>query len=151
MSTVIESPTGPGLGAGEPQPNTVAVIAAVLTGIAVALCGLLFYWASLLPDSVADVRQLESNSPEQLRLLILGCSTGVLAFIAWVLCFVGLLVPNRTRSLAAVSGVISSVILFGIFGVMVLGAFLNPPAPPGIPPADTESTDAVAPIADQSA
>ncbi|MCR9201724.1 MAG: hypothetical protein NXI04_24020 [Planctomycetaceae bacterium] len=143
MPTSIESPTGSGLTSPEPLPNTVAVIAAVLTGISVALCGLLFYWVALLPAGIEDVAQLESDSPDQLRILILGGSTAVLTLVAWVLCVVGLIMPRRTRFLAAVSGVIASGLLFGLFGVVILGAMLNPTLPPPTvdSPPETVSAD----------
>ena len=142
MSTPIESPTGSGLTVPEPLPNTVAVIAAVLTGISVALCGLLFYWVALLPAGIEDVARLESDSPDQLRILILGGSTAVLTLVAWVLCVVGLVMPGRTRFLAAVSGVIASGLLFGLFGVVILGTMLNPAQPEPAPPVAEESSPA---------
>lgn len=144
MSTAIESPTGSGLNPPEPQSNTVAVIAAVLTGISVALCGLLFYWLTLLPAGIEDVARLESDSPDQLRILILGGSTAVLTLVAWVLSLVGLVMPGRTRFLAAISGLISGGLLFGLFGVVIVGTMLNPtaPAPPDVvAPAAAESAD----------
>lgn len=145
MSTALESPTNPGLNPPEPQPNTVAVIGAVLTGISVALCGLLFYWVSLLPVTIEGVAALESDAPEQLRILILSGATGVLSLVAWCLCVVGLVIPGRTRFLAAVASLISTCVLFGLFGVVFLGALLNPavPAPPD-PRSATESTDSAA-------
>jgi hypothetical protein len=64
-----------------------------------------------------------------LRLLILGCSTAVLVVVAFVLCVVGMFLPNRPRALAIVGTALSVLILLGVFGVLIVGVIMNPDRP----------------------
>ena len=125
--SVIESPSSAGLSIKPtPGPNTVGLIGCILTGVSVCLAILLFFLAGQLPDGIEEFQQLENDTPTQLRLLILGCTTAVLAGVSFLLCVVGLFLPNRTRLLDATGTVISASLLFGVFGVLVLGAVMNP-------------------------
>lgn len=111
--------------------NTVALIGVVLAGIAVAMVAVLFILAEQQPDDVSTFRrQLGTDTPAQLRLLILGCTAAVLTVVAFALCAVGLLLPNRPRLLAVVGVGISLLLLLGVFGVVVAGALMNPPPAP---------------------
>ena len=115
--------------------NTVATIGAILCGGAVSLCGLLFFLVDQLPDGIEEFRQLESDTPAQLRLLILGCSAALLTVVAFVLCVVGLILPNRPRLLAALGTTVSLALLMGLFGVLLVGALMNPLAKAASPDA----------------
>ena len=106
--------------------NTVSLIGFILALVAVALCGLLFWGVSQLPAEVgAFEEQLQTDTPAQLQLLILGCSTGLLLTISLILCVVGLFLPNRPRTLAWVGTGISAVFLVGIFGVLLAGVVIS--------------------------
>lgn len=112
--------------------NTVALIGVILAAVASVLVALLFWVVSQKPDDIATFQeQLGTNTPAQLRLLILGCSAALLMFIAFVLCAVGLVLPNRPRTLAAAGTGITLLLLLGIFGVVVIGTVLNPKPVPG--------------------
>lgn len=132
--------------------NTVALIGTIIAVVAVVLCGLMFLLASQLPSQEATVPQLSVDTPAQLRLLIVGCSTAVLAFVALILCVVGLFLPNRPRLLAAVGATVSLLLLLGVFGVLLIGAMLNPVQSPKTNaataadsvPADNRQEEAVA-------
>lgn len=108
------------------ETNTVAVVGVVLVGLTIFLCGLLFWLVSQLPSGIDDFRTLKENTPAQMRLLVLGCSTAVLALVSLVVCLFGSLLPNRPRLLASVGALISAMILLGVFGVLIVGAVLNP-------------------------
>ena len=105
--------------------NTVALIGVILLGVAVALCVLLFVLLSHLPDNVEEVRQLTATGPAQLRLLILVCATGVLNVVAFLLCAVGLIVPDRPRLLATIGTLVSLTMLLFFFGALAAGTALN--------------------------
>ena len=119
-----ESPDNPDI-AGRSVSNTVALIGVILLGVAVALCGLLLVLLSHLPDNVAEVRQLNATGPAQLRLLILVCAAGVLNVVAFLLCAVGLIVPDRPRLLATIGTAGSLTLLLGFFGALAVGTALN--------------------------
>jgi hypothetical protein len=73
----------------------------------------------------AEVTQQAENS-QRLQVLLLASATVMLNLVGLVLNVVGLLVPNRPRSIA-VCGMILSLLLFaGVFGVMAVGALLTP-------------------------
>ena len=109
--------------------NTVSLIGFILALVAVALCAVLFWGVSRLPaETTAFEEQLESDTPAQLQLLILGCSTALLLAIALILCLVGLFLPNRPRTLAWLGTGISAVLLVGVFGVLLVGTLISPPA-----------------------
>ncbi|MEQ9407862.1 MAG: hypothetical protein RIK87_09040 [Fuerstiella sp.] len=112
--------------------NTVALIGLILAVLAALLCVLLFILVERLPAEISVFQEeLDGDRPAQLRLLILGCSTAVLAVVALILCVVGLFVQHRPRLLAAVGTTISLVLLLGIFGVLLVGSLMNPePRPP---------------------
>ena len=112
-----------------PVSNTVALIGVILLGVAIGLCGLLMVQLDHLPDGVEEVRELSATGPAQLRLLILVCAAGVLNVVAFLLCSVGLLLPNRPRLLASIGTAGSLLLLLGFFGVLAVGALMNPPPP----------------------
>lgn len=144
--SVIESPSSAGLSApASPGPNTVGLIGAILTGVSVCLLIFLFVLVGQLPDGIEEFQQLENDTPAQLRLLILGCTTAVLASVALLLCVIALFLPNRTRLLAATGTVISAAIVFGVFGVLILGAVMNP-----LQTAEETFTDPAPAASDQS-
>lgn len=126
MSTSLNSPSNSGQSIAPQEANTVAVIGASLVGVTICLCGLLFWLVSQLPDGIEEFQTLENNTPAQMRLLVLGCSTALLTIVSLVLCLVGLVLPNRPRFLATVGALAAGLILLGIFGVLVVGAVLNP-------------------------
>ncbi len=130
----------------ENAPNTVALIGFVLTAIAATSCVILFSLADQLPASIEEFQQMETGTSVQLRLLILGCSTGMLAFVGFVLCVIGLLLPRRTRVLATVGTSVSGFILLGVFGTLLIGTWLNPVTEepvPEEPSTDAQSTEEV--------
>ena len=142
MTTIkTTAPTPNESDAFENAPNTVALIGFVLTGIAATACIVLFYMADQLPASIEEFRQMETGTSTQLRLLILGCSTGLLAFVGFVLCVIGLLLPRRTRVLATVGTCLSGFILLGVFGTLLIGTWLNPVTEEPVPV--EQSTDEV--------
>ncbi|MEZ6130943.1 MAG: hypothetical protein R3C59_19920 [Planctomycetaceae bacterium] len=108
-----------------PVSNTVAVIGLILIGVATAMCVLLFAMARQLPSPIVDFQKAADGTPAQLRLLILGCSTAVLVMVAFVLCAVGMFLPNRPRLAAAVGTVLSLLLLLGVFGVLLVGVLMN--------------------------
>lgn len=66
------------------------------------------------------------NEGRRLRVLLLASTTAMLNLVGLVLSVVGLFVPKRPR-MVAVCGTILSLLLFaGIFGVMAVGALMNP-------------------------
>ena len=115
----------------ESAPNTVAVIGTVLACASTAMCALMFSMADQMPAEISKFKLLETGSPDQLRLLILGCSTAVLSFVAFVLCLIGLVQPNRPRALASIGTALSGSLLMGVFGTLLLGTLLN--ARPQVP------------------
>jgi len=108
--------------------NSVGVIGLILVGVATLMCALMFAMANQLPDPFIDFQKAADNTPAQLRLLILGCSTAVLVMVAFVLCVVGLFLPNRPRLAATIGTVLSLLLLLGVFGVMLVGVLMNPGA-----------------------
>lgn len=108
------------------ESNTVALLGVILIGVAIGLCGLLFAMANHLHDGIPEFNAQDANSPVHLRLLILGCSTAVLSLVAFILCTVGLFLPNRPRMLAAIGLVLSLFVLLGVFGVLLVGVLMNP-------------------------
>ena len=107
----------------------VAVVAVVV--VAIVLLVLLFFVANQLPDDIeAFQKNLSTDTPAQLRILILGCSIAVLTLVAFVLCVVGLFLPRRPRLLAGAGAIISFLILAGVFGVLLVGGLMNPDQPP---------------------
>ena len=125
MASIIESRSAQDIS--ETPPNTVALIGVVLAGVSSALCLLLFSMADQMPDNVTEFQQLETGTPGQLRLLILGCSTAVLTLVAFILCLIGLVIPDRRRVLACLGTCLSGCILLGVFGTLLIGAWMNPP------------------------
>lgn len=125
------------------MPNAVALIGVILVGVAAALCALMFALTNQLPDGMAEFSESGNNSPAHLRLLILGCSTAVLVVVALVLCVVGMFLPNRSRVLPIVGTVLSVLMLLGVFGVLVVGVVMNPPAPV---PAEVDELPVVQPV-----
>ncbi len=107
--------------------NTVALIGVILACLSVILLVVLFVVAGQLPDDINEFqRRLSADTPSQLRLLILSCSIAVLTLVAFVLCLVGLFLPRRPRLLAGIGVGISFLILAGVFGVLLVGAMINP-------------------------
>ena len=129
IAMTTESPENAGLTAAT-VPNTVALIGVILLTVAIALCVLLFVLANRLPNGVEEIRQLKSTGPAQLQLLILLCSTAVLTLVAFLLCAVGLFLPDRPRLLASIGTSISLIMLLGVFGVLAVGTLMNPQIPP---------------------
>ena len=126
-----------------PLSNTVAVIGLILVGVAGFLCAVMFAIADQLPADSREFRELMNNTPTQLRLLILGCSAGVLVVVAFVLCVVGLFLPNRPRLAATIGTTLSLLLMLGVFGVMIVGVLLNPaPDPPEPSVSPAVATDA---------
>ena len=111
--------------------NTVALIGVILAGVSVGLVVLLFALAAQQPAEMEQFGQhLQADTPAQLRLLIVGFSAAILTLVSAFLCVLGLFLPNRPRLLAAIGTGISGVMLLGVFGVAIVGAVLNPAAPP---------------------
>lgn len=111
--------------------NTVAVIGIVLACVAAVMVGLLFLLVEQQPDEIGSFEdKLGADTPAQFRLVILGCTAAVLAVVSLILCTVGLFLPNRPRILATVGAAISLVLLLGVFGVVLVGALINPAAQP---------------------
>lgn len=95
------------------------LISLILTLVSMGLCAIMFLLANGLPNNPADFNN-ETTTPDQLRLLILGCSTAVLAIVALIMSVVALLLPDRSRTMALISATGSFMILLGVFGVIVL-------------------------------
>lgn len=128
----------------DPQPvtesNTVALIGFIMLLVSVGACGLLFFLAERLPDSIDKFADVPADSPAKLALIIVGSTTAVLALVAVVLSAVGFFLPNRPRTLAVVGCIGGCVLLSGIFGVLALGILMNPTLPSdGQPPETSES------------
>lgn len=117
--------------------NSVALIGLVLICVAIGLCVLLFGMANQLPDKITEFSDIKQNSPTHLRLLILSCSTAVLVVVSFVLCVVGLFLPDRPRGMAIVGTSLSLLVMLGVFGVLTLGVVMNPAAEamPAVPEA----------------
>ena len=126
MSTAKPTPSQTADPAGPAESNTVALIGVVLVGVTIGMCGLLFWLVNQLPDGQSEFRILENDTPAQMRLLVLGGSTAVLTVVSLILCLIGLVLPNRPRLLASVGALVSGTMLLGIFGVLIVGAVLNP-------------------------
>ncbi|MCH2212473.1 MAG: hypothetical protein MK110_14300 [Fuerstiella sp.] len=63
---------------------------------------------------------------QRFQVLLLGIATFVLNLTGLVLCVIGLFVPNRPKTVA-ICGTVLSVLLFaGVFGVIAVGALLDP-------------------------
>jgi len=73
----------------------------------------------------AQVAQNEENS-QRLQVLLLASATAMLNLVGLVLNVIGLLVPNRPRSVAVCGTILSTLLFAGVFGVMAVGALLNP-------------------------
>lgn len=114
--------------------NSVALIGLVLICVAIGLCVLLFGMANQLPDKITEFSDIKQNSPTHLRLLILSCSTAVLVIVSFVLCVVGLFLPNRPRGMAIAGTSLSLLVMLGVFGVLTLGVVMNPRAESVLPP-----------------
>jgi len=78
---------------------------------------------------VAEAELVEAKTAVvQLQVLLLTIATAVLNLVGLVLSIAGLFVPNRPRTVA-VCGMILALLLFaGVFGVVAVGALLNPVA-----------------------
>ncbi|MCH2202122.1 MAG: hypothetical protein MK102_09135 [Fuerstiella sp.] len=63
---------------------------------------------------------------QRLQVLLLGIATFVLNLTGLVLCVIGLFVPSRTRVVAICGTILSLLLLAGVFGVISVGALLNP-------------------------
>lgn len=127
MSAANETSVAEDGGQPRSDPNTVALIGVILNAVAVLFCVLLFSLAAGLPaDRTQFQQQLEADSPEKLRLLIVACCAALLLTISLTLSVVGLFLPNRPRLLAAIGTVTSVVLLAGIFGTLVIGVLLSP-------------------------
>lgn len=110
---------------GTAVPNTVALIGVILNGVAIVFCGLMFLLASELPaDRQQFQEQLAADTPEKLRLLIVGCCAALLLVVSLVLCLVGLFLPGRPRLLAVLGTATSFVLLAGIFGTLLIGVMI---------------------------
>lgn len=123
MSEAAKNPTsnGPAAAAADlpNQFNTVGLISLILAVVSMGLCVVMFLLADSLPNDPAGFHN-DTTTPAQLRLLILGCSTAVLATVALVMSVIALLMPNRSKTMALLSAAGSSVILLGVFGVIIL-------------------------------
>lgn len=75
----------------------------------------------------ADVAQKAEDS-QRLQVLLLASATAMLNLVGLVLSIIGLLVPNRPRSIAVCGTILSLLLFAGVFGVMAVGALLNPVA-----------------------
>ncbi len=127
MTSLIESRSSQnGTDSHEVVPNTVALIGVVLAAVSVAFCALLFSMVDQMPDRIKDFQELETGTAAQLRLLILGCSTALLAFVAFVLCLIALILPGRPRVLASLGTCLSGCILLGVFATLLVGTWMNP-------------------------
>lgn len=108
----------------ESEPfNTVGLISLILTAVSGGLCGVMFFLANGLPDNPADFID-DATTPAQLRLLILACSTGLLAIVGFVMGLIALLLPNPNKKMALVAVVGATFILLGVFGVIVLAIIM---------------------------
>jgi len=108
----------------EAQPfNTVGLISLILTAVSGGLCTVMFWLADGLPDNPADFSD-EATTPAQLRLLILACSTGLLAVVAFVMGLVALLLPNPNKTMALLAVVGSTLILLRVCGVIILAIIM---------------------------
>ena len=63
---------------------------------------------------------------QQLQVLLLASTMAVLNFLGLLLSIAGLFVPNHPRTVAIFSTVLSLLLFGGVFGVMAVGALLNP-------------------------
>ena len=75
----------------------------------------------------AEVAQKAADS-QQLQVLLLASATAMLDLVGLVLSIIGLFVPNRPRSIAVCGTILSLLLFAGVFGVMAVGALLNPVA-----------------------
>lgn len=108
----------------EIQPfNTLGLISLILTAVSGGLCGIMFFLANSLPDNPAEFSD-EATTPAQLRLLILACSTGLLAIVAFVMGLIALLLSNPNKKMALMAVVGSTCILLGVFGVIILAIIM---------------------------
>ena len=108
----------------ESEPfNTVGLISLILTTVSAGLCAVMFFLANGLPDNPADFSD-DATTPAQLRLLILACSTGLLAIVGFVMGLIALLLPNPNKKMALVAVVGATLILLGVFGVIVLAIIM---------------------------
>jgi hypothetical protein len=73
----------------------------------------------------AEVSQKAEDS-QRLQVLLLASATAMLNLVGLVLSIIGLLVPNRPRSIAVCGTILSLLLFAGVFGVMAVGALLNP-------------------------
>lgn len=106
------------------QPfNTLGLISLILTAVSGGLCGVMFFLANSLPDNPAEFTD-EATTPAQLRLLILACSTGLLAIVAFVMGLIALLLSNPNKKMALLAVVGSTFILLGVFGVIILAIIM---------------------------
>ncbi len=106
------------------QFNTVGLISFILTVVAGGLCAIMFYLANGLPNSPANFGDA-ATTPAQLRLLILACSTGLLATVAFVMGLIALLLPNPNKKMALLAVIGSTFILLGVFGVVILAIIMT--------------------------
>jgi len=74
-----------------------------------------------------EVAQKAEDS-QRLQVLLLASATAMLNLVGLVLSTIGLLVPNRPRSIAVCGTILSLLLFAGVFGVMAVGALLNPVA-----------------------
>lgn len=109
-----------------PVSNTVAVIGLILLGVAAVMTAVLFVMADRMPQGVSEFQQAIDSTPAQLRLLIVGCSTAVLILVSFVLCAVGLFLPQRPRLAASIGTALSLLLLLSVFGVLLTGVLMNP-------------------------
>ena len=73
----------------------------------------------------AEVAQKAGDS-QRLQVLLLASATAMLNLVGLVLSIIGLFVPNRRRSIAVCGTILSLLLFAGVFGVMAVGALLNP-------------------------
>ncbi|MCA9034026.1 MAG: hypothetical protein KDA91_02795 [Planctomycetaceae bacterium] len=101
--------------------NTVAIAGFAFGLLSIGLYALLFYWASRLPGSPAELHQLQNDPSTLVQLVALGGSGALLNVVALILCVYGLLIPHRSRILALVGTVLFGVAFLGSASVVILG------------------------------
>lgn len=96
---------------------------AVLAG---CLYGLLFFMLTDLPSSRNEIEQLRTNAPALTRLLVVAASGAILNVVALILCLSGLLAPRQHRTISVIGAVLSAIMLFGVFSVVIVSLMIAP-------------------------
>lgn len=105
--------------------NPIAIAGLAFGVVALLLYVLAWSFVDTLPDSVAELTQLNASPSRLTRFVVTTGSAALINLVALSLSLTGLLLPQRPRLAAAVGSLLCGVMVIGIPGVIAVSLLFS--------------------------